>query len=88
MICAAPHNILVSVNRMQSGSTNGEAERVLIQDVHDAIVDLVELIKAYQSRCALSKVLVSTLFKRRQEEADAVIDRAAARLHVSAVSGS
>lgn len=43
----------------------------------------MELIKTYQSKNALSKVLMSTLFKRRQEEADAVIDRAISRLHVS-----
>ena len=69
--------------RIQSNDTSGEAERILIQDVHDAIADLVELIKTYQSRSALSKVLMSTLFKRRQEEADAIIDRATSRLHVS-----
>lgn len=77
---------MLSVNWNQSDDTNGEAEHFLIQDVHDAVGDLVELIKAYQSRNALSKVLMSTLFKRRQEQADAVIDRATSRLHVSAFS--
>lgn len=56
---------------------------MLIEDVHDAIFDLVELIKAFQSKNKLSKVLMSTLFKRRQDELDAVVDRAIMRLQVS-----
>lgn len=62
--------------------TNGEDERVMIEDVHDAITDLVELIKTYKNNNTLSKVFASTLFKQRQEEADAMIDRAILRLHV------
>lgn len=60
----------------------GHVERVLIEDVHDAISDLVELTKVYQSKNKLSKVLMSTLFKRRQGELDAVVDRAITRLQV------
>lgn len=59
--------------------------RVLTEDVNDAIYDLVELIKLFQSKNKLSKVLMSTLFKRRQEELDAVVDRAVTRLQVSEV---
>lgn len=55
---------------------------MLIQDVHDAVADLVEWIKTYQSKNKLSQVVVSSLFKRRQEEADAVIDSAMSRLQV------
>lgn len=68
---------------MQSGDANGAVERVLMEDVHDAVLDLVELIKTYQSKNKLSKVLMSTLFRRRQDELDAVVDRAILRLHVS-----
>lgn len=57
----------------------------MIEDVHDAIFDMVELIKAYQSKSKLSKVLMSTLFKRRQEELHAVVDRAIIRLQVCSV---
>ncbi|CAM9529744.1 unnamed protein product, partial [Ectocarpus fasciculatus] len=64
------------------GDTNGEVARVLMEDVHDAVCDLVELIKTYQSKNRLSKVLMSTLFKRRQDELDAVVDRAILRLHL------
>lgn len=60
----------------------GEAGRALVEDVHDAIADLVELIRTYQSKNKLSQVMVSTLFRRRQEEAEAVIERAIARLQV------
>lgn len=58
---------------------------MLIEDVHEAIFDLVELIKTYKSKNKLSKVLMSTLFKRRQDELDAVVDRAIVRLQVTCV---
>lgn len=51
--------------------------------MHDAIFDLVELIKTFQSKNKLSKVFLSTLFKRRKEELDAVVDRAITRLQVN-----
>ena len=60
----------------------GEAGRVLVEDVHDAIADLVELIRTYQSKNKLSQVMMSTLFRRRQEEAEAVVERAISRLQV------
>ncbi|CAM9996955.1 unnamed protein product, partial [Ectocarpus sp. 4 AP-2014] len=64
------------------GDTTGEAARILIEDVHDAIYDLVELIKTFQSKNKLSKLCLSTLFKRRQDELDAVVDRAIMRLQL------
>lgn len=67
----------------QGGNTAGGGTRVLVEDVHDAIADVVELVKTYQSKNKLSKILMSTLFKRRQEELDAVVDRAVVRLQVS-----
>eukprot|EP00903_Cladosiphon_okamuranus_P017814 g16394.t1 len=66
----------------KGGDTMGEAARVLLEDVHDAIFDLVELIKTFQSKNKLSKLLLSTLFKRRQDELDAVVDRAIMRLQL------
>ncbi|CAM9106764.1 unnamed protein product [Ectocarpus sp. 13 AM-2016] len=66
----------------KGGATMGEAARVLLEDVHDAIFDLVELIKTFQSKNKLSKLLLSTLFKRRQDELDAVVDRAIMRLQL------
>lgn len=74
-----------SFHETQGEDTAGEAARVLIEDVHDAIFDLVELIKTFQSKNKLSKLFLSTLFKRRQEELDAVVDRAITRLQVSGV---
>ncbi|CAN0184783.1 unnamed protein product, partial [Scytosiphon promiscuus] len=78
--------------------TMGDAARVLIEEVHEAIVDLVDLIRTFQSKNKLSKAFMSTLFKRRQNELDAVVDRAILRLQlglqlqvgddVSAVKGS
>lgn len=53
-----------------------------MEDVHDAVSDLVDIITTYQSKGRLSQVVMSTLFKRRQDEAEAVIDAAISRLHV------
>ena len=50
--------------------------------MRDAVGDLVEIIQAYQSKGTISQVVMSTFFKRRQEEAEAVIDAAISRLHV------
>ena len=58
----------------------------MIEDVHDAIFDLVELIKTYQSKNKLSKVLISTLFRRRQDEMGEAVERAILNLQVSAVT--
>lgn len=71
------------IYRTKDGEISGEADRFLIEDVRDAVADLVELIKTYRSKNRMSQVIMSTLFKRRQEEADAVIDRAVSHLHVS-----
>lgn len=43
----------------------------------------MELIKTYQSKNQLAQVMTSSLFQRRQEEAEAVIDSAISRLQVS-----
>lgn len=67
----------------QAGNTVGEAERVVIEDVHDAIVDLMELIKTFRSKNKLSRLFLSTIFKRRQAELDAVMNQAVSRLQVS-----
>ncbi|CAM9813426.1 unnamed protein product, partial [Ectocarpus sp. 6 AP-2014] len=80
-------SIIVLLNRADKvarngENTTGEVTRMLIEDVHEAIFDLVELIKTYQSKNKLSKVLMSTLFKRRQDELDAVVDRAMVRLQL------
>lgn len=68
---------------IQGGDTIGEAERAMMEDVQDAIFDLVELIKTYQSRNRMYQLLVSTLFRRRQDEMGAVVDRAISSLQVS-----
>lgn len=58
--------------------------RLLLEDVHDAVADLVDTIKTYRSKGRMSQqVMVSTLFKGRQKEAEAVTKAAISRLHVS-----
>ena len=51
--------------------------------MRDAVGYLVEIIRTYKSKGRISQVMMSTLFKRRQEEAEAVIEVALGRLHVS-----
>ena len=72
-------------NGRQGGDTTGQEERAMMEDVHDAIFDLVELIKTYKSKNRLSQLLMSTLFRRRQDEMGAVVDRAILSLQVRAV---
>lgn len=59
-----------------------DMERMLIKDVQTAVGDMVELIKTYRSKRKISQVIVSTMFRRRMEEAEAVIDRAISDLKV------
>ncbi|CAN0441159.1 unnamed protein product [Pylaiella littoralis] len=66
----------------KGGNTVGEVARILIEEVHEAIFDLVELIKTFRSKNKLSRLFMSTLFKRRQDELDAVVDRAIMRLQL------
>ncbi|CAM9478389.1 unnamed protein product, partial [Ectocarpus fasciculatus] len=66
----------------KGGDTSTEEERVLMEEVHDAVSDLVELIKTYQNKSKLAQVLTSTLFKRRQDELNAIMDRAIWDLHL------
>lgn len=68
---------------VQGGETTTAEQRDLIEEVHYAVEDLVELIMTYQSKNKLSKVLMSTSFKRRQDDLEAAIDRALGRLQVS-----
>ena len=67
---------------LQDNSSNGEAPLHAFDDVRDAIAHLVDLIKAYQNRKKLLKVFTSSVFKRREEEANAAIDRAVLRSNV------
>lgn len=56
---------------------------MLIEDVRDAIGDMVDLIKLYKSRGRISQVVVSTLFRRRMEQAESVINQTFSDLMVS-----
>lgn len=47
------------------------------------MADLVQLMRAYRSRNRVLKVFTSSLFQRRQEEAETAINSAILRLQVS-----
>lgn len=68
--------------KLQVGNTGVPGYRDLIHDVRDAVSDLVEIITTYQSKGRLSQVMMSTMFKRRQNEAEAVVEAAISRLQV------
>lgn len=72
-------------NFIQGGETIGEVALSFIEEVHGAIFDLSQLMTAYHSMSRLNKLLKSTLFKRRHDELNAVVDQAIIRLQVSAV---
>ncbi|CAM9669528.1 unnamed protein product, partial [Laminaria digitata] len=59
-----------------------EAERVLLEDVHESIADMVQIMQSYKNKNMVSKVFVSTLCKRRQEEAEAAINSTVQRLQL------
>lgn len=75
--------VLSTLPIIKGSDTNAKAERVLLEDVHDAVGDLVELIKTYKNKNTFAQVLMSSLFKQRQEEAEAVVDSAISLLQVS-----
>ena len=59
-----------------------------MENVYDAVEDLVQLIKTFESKNRLVQIFTSSLFKRRQEEAEALIDRAVMQLQVSTWNGT
>lgn len=56
---------------------------IMIENVQGAIGDLVDLIKTFRSKNKITQVVVSTLFKRRMDETQAVINDACSELMVS-----
>lgn len=73
------HSIVVIC---QNEETQENAQQVLIDDVRYGVEDLVELMKIYSGKNIISKVFTSSLFQRRQEEAEAAINLAIDRLQV------
>lgn len=61
-----------------------EAERALLEDVRESIDELVQVVKTYQTKSKFARVMTSSLFKKRLEEAEAVINMAIIRLQVRA----
>eukprot|EP00903_Cladosiphon_okamuranus_P009797 g9314.t1 len=61
---------------------DGEAARVLLDDVQDSIQDMVQIMQSYRSKNTLSRIFVSSLFKKRQEEAEDGINACIQRLQL------
>lgn len=55
---------------------------MLLEDVRLAIDDLVQIIQTYKAKNKFAKVVMSTLFKKRQGEAEALVNMAMTRLQV------
>ena len=56
--------------------TVGEAGIHMMEDVHDSVSDMLELTKTYSGKNKISKLMTSTLFKKRYEELEACVGRA------------
>lgn len=56
--------------------------------MRDAVGDLVEVITTYKSKGRIAQIMMSTLFKKRQDDAEAVIDGAIGRLQAGSFTGS
>ena len=80
-ICLTIHPL-----RDQRDEIGRDAERYLLEDVYDSVSDLVGIMQTYNAKGKISRLFVSTLFKHRQEEAEAIINRAIARLQVSSAN--
>ncbi|CAM9968731.1 unnamed protein product [Ectocarpus sp. 6 AP-2014] len=72
----------VLAKKVKTGRGDDQAVRVLLDDVQDSIADLLQIIESYKSKNALSKVFVSSLCKKRQEEAEVAINTAVQRLQL------
>ena len=72
--------------RDQRDEIGRNAEQYLLEDVYDSVSGLVGVMQTYNAKGKISRLLVSTLFKRRQEEAEAVLNRAISRLQVSSMN--
>lgn len=76
--------LLTFARLIQGGDPRRKESEGEYMDVEDAVNDLMDTIKTYQSKSKVCKVLImSKMFRRRQEEAEAVVDRAIWRLNVS-----
>ena len=66
----------------QATAHDGEAERVLLEDVQECIAETVEIIQSYKNRNMVSRAFASPLCKRRLREAEEAIMSAVQRLQV------
>ena len=82
----SPISLTLNPLRGQRGQLVLNAERYLLEDVHDSVSDLVGIMQTYNAKGRISRLFMSTLFKRRQEEAEAVLNRAISRLQVSSAN--
>ena len=82
----SPISLTLNPLRGQRGQLVRNAERYLLEDVHDSVSDLVGIMQTYNAKGRISRLFMSTLFKRRQEEAEAVLNRAISRLQVSSAN--
>ncbi|CAN0213505.1 unnamed protein product [Ascophyllum nodosum] len=62
------------------GEIGQKEERYLLEDVRDSVSDLVAIMQTYNAKGKISRLFMSTLFRRRQDEAEAVINHAISRL--------
>lgn len=67
------------------GKTDVKTELGLINEVKEAVKDLEMLMKTYQKKNRMSRVAGTALFRQRLKEAEAIVNEAFKKLHVSIV---
>ena len=70
----------------QATAHDGEAERVLLEDVQECVAEMVEIVQSYKNRNMVSRAFMSPLCKQRLEEAGVAIMSAVQRLQVGRVA--
>lgn len=75
----------VLVNHGQDDRIHEKEENDLLENVQNSIKALVEIIRAHKSQNKFSQVLVSKLFQKRQNEAEAAINEAITLLQVRVI---
>lgn len=78
--------MVAQIDNIEDNDASREMKGMLIENVQEAIGDLVDLIKTFRSKNKITQVVVSTMFKTRMDETQAVINQTFSELMVSSAA--
>lgn len=81
-----PCTLVAQIDNIEDNDASREMKGMLIENVQEAIGDLVDLIKTFRSKNKITQVVVSTMFKTRMDETQAVINQTFSELMVSSAA--